>query len=103
VFDPVPRRLHDGASMASAGLLTLHHQLAQRLLTGASGTSYAAPLVAFKLAQLLRRFPEASANLLRALAINAARIPEAAAERLQPLGKDAPSRVCGNGQVHLEH
>ncbi len=102
VFDPVPRKLHDGASMSSAGLVTLNHQPVRQLFTSASGTSYAAPLVAFKVAQLLRRLPAASANLLRALVVNAARVPEAAQSLLKPLGKDVVAQVCGRGQVRLE-
>lgn len=103
VFDPVVWELRGGAKMPSAGLVSLSHQPIQRLFSSASGTSYAAPMVAFKLAQLLRRLPKASANLLRALAVGAAQVPEAAAGRLAPLGKEAVRHVCGHGQVRLEN
>jgi hypothetical protein len=102
VFDPVVGRLRRGEDLASAGVLTLHHAFLERLFTSGSGTSYAAPLVAFKAAQILDRFPDASANLIRALLAGAAAVPEAARERLQPLGQEALRTVCGHGQVDLE-
>src|SRR5450432_762057 len=51
----------------SCSVLTLSHQYLTRLLTADAGTSLAAPAVAHKAAQLLKTFPDASANLLRAL------------------------------------
>lgn len=63
----------------------------------------AAPLVAFKAAQLLRRFPRASANLLRALLVGGASVPEEAAELLSRVSKDTTRHVCGYGLVNLEH
>jgi hypothetical protein len=102
VFDPVVRRLRDGKELPTAGVLTLHHRFIERLFTAGSGTSYAAPLVAFKASQLLARFPNASANLLRALLVGAARIPDEANAKLQPLGEGAVEKVCGHGRVDTE-
>lgn len=103
IVDPLVQRLRDGRDVASAGLLTLHHQPLEQLITSGSGTSYAAPIVAFKAAQLLSRFPDASANLVRALLASSATIPGAAYQRLAPLGDDAVRNVCGYGQIDLEH
>lgn len=102
VVDPVVQRLRDGRDVASAGLLTLHHRPAEQLITSGSGTSYAAPILAFKAAQVLTRFTDASANLVRALLASSATIPEATQARLTALGADAIRRVCGYGQVDLE-
>lgn len=102
VFDPVTARLRRGEDLASAGVLTLHHAFVDRLFTAGSGTSYAAPRVAFGAAQILSRLPRASANLIRALMIGAAEIPEAARDRMQLLGYEATRAVCGHGQVDLE-
>lgn len=102
VFDPVVARLRPGESLASAGVLTLHHGFLDHLFTAGSGTSYAAPRVAFSAAQILSRFPHASANLVRALLVGSADIPDVARERLQMLNKDAPRVVCGYGQIDLE-
>ncbi|QQS15115.1 MAG: S8 family peptidase [Rhodospirillales bacterium] len=102
VFDAGVRRLRVGQQLPSAGILTLHHQPMVRLFASASGTSFAAPMVAHKAAQLLRQFPHASANLIRALLVNAARVPEEAMAKLQPLGDHAPTFVCGNGMVDVE-
>ncbi|MBB4380438.1 S8 family peptidase [Bradyrhizobium sp. SBR1B] len=102
VFDPAVGRLRLGEDLATAGVLTLHHRFTDRLFTSGSGTSYAAPRVAHKAAQILNRFPAASANLLRALLTGAARVPEEAQRRLQVLGEDAVRSVCGNGAVDTE-
>lgn len=102
VFDPVVARLRGGEDLASAGVLTLNYTFVNRLLRSCSGTSYATPRVAFSAAQILSRFPRASANLLRALLVGSAEVPEPARDRLQPLGSDAIRAVCGHGQLDLE-
>jgi len=102
IFDPVVARLRGGEDLASAGVLTLYHRYLDRLFTGGSGTSYAAPRVAFSAAQILTRFPEASANLVRALIVGSAEIPQPAHERLQLLGVEAMRTICGHGLVDLE-
>ena len=102
VFDPVIRSLRGGKELPSAGVLTLHHDYLTRLFTAGSGTSYAAPRVAFSAAQILARFPDASANLLRALLVGSAEVPDASRERLEILGEDAVRSVCGHGQVDIE-
>jgi hypothetical protein len=102
VFDPVVARLLQGEELPSAGVLTLYHNFLDRLFTAGSGTSYAAPRVAFSAAQILARFPQASANLIRALLIGSADVPEAARERMQALGAEAMRSVCGHGLVDLD-
>ena len=102
VFDPVVARLRRGEDLASPGVLTLHHTFLEGLFTAGSGTSYAAPRVAFSAAQILSRLPDASANLLRALLVGSAEIPTATHERMRLLGDDATRTVCGHGQVDLE-
>lgn len=102
VFDPMVGRLRLGEDLASAGVLTLHHRYLDRLFTAGSGTSYAAPLVASKAAQILRRFPDASANLMRALLAGASEVPEPAQLRLQALGNDMVTAVCGHGRPDTE-
>ena len=102
VFDPDILDLRDGKSLASAGILTTHNLAIDRLFTSTSGTSIAAPRVAFRAAQLLQRIPTASANLLRALLVGAARVPEEALVRLKALEANAVARICGHGVVDLE-
>ena len=102
VFDPMVGRLRLGEDLASAGVLTLHHRPLDRLFTAGSGTSYAAPLVASKAAQILRRFPAASANLMRALLAGASDVPDPAQLRLQALGDDMVTAVCGHGLPDTE-
>jgi hypothetical protein len=55
--------------------------------------------VAHKAAQVLTRFPDASANLIRSLLAGAAQVPGEAELKLQPLGGEALRSVCGHGQV----
>lgn len=102
VFDPVVLDLRNGTSLPTAGMLTTHHRPIDKLFTAASGTSIAAPRVAFRAAQLLQRFPQASSNLVRALLVGAADVPDEARLRLDPLGEDATMHVCGHGVVNLE-
>jgi Subtilase family len=102
IFDPIVARLRGGEDVGSAGVLTLYHNFLDRLFTAGSGTSYAAPRVAFSAAQILTRFPQASANLVRALIVGSAEIPQPAQERLQLVGVDATRAICGHGLVDLE-
>jgi subtilisin family serine protease len=84
VFDGHVDRLRRGADWASAGVLTLNDDYLRSLFTAATGTSYAAPRVAYKAALIAGRFPRASANLIRALLAVSADLPLAAIRRLQP-------------------
>ncbi len=99
VFDGVLASLRNGESSPSAGVLTTHHLYLDRLFTAGSGTSYAAPRVAFSAAQILSLLPNASANLIRALLVGSAEIPSEARHVLQPLGADAERKICGHGQI----
>jgi hypothetical protein len=98
VFDGGAQSVSD---RPETSLLTLNNRYLNSLFTTAVGTSYSAPRVAYKAAHILARFPDASANLIRALLASSAIIPAAAAERLQPLGADACPRVCGLGVPDL--
>lgn len=55
------------ADRAGCGVLTLNANYLQSLMTYRYGTSFAAPVAAFKAAMLLSEFPERSANFIRAL------------------------------------
>ncbi|MFC3676229.1 S8 family peptidase [Ferrovibrio xuzhouensis] len=102
VFDAVAARLRRGADYPSAGIVTLHNSPRTRLFASSSGTSCAAPIVANKAARILARFPNASANLVRALLVGSAHIPDEAALRLQPLGDVNTRLICGNGVADPE-
>lgn len=102
VFDALVAALRGGDDLPSAGILTLHQKFLDSLFTAGSGTSYAAPRVAFSAAQILARFPRASANLIRALLVGSAEVPQAARDRMQMLGGEAIRSVCGFGLIDLE-
>lgn len=102
VFNGGTQRLMLGAHLSTAGIITTHANYQDALFTAATGTSMAAPRIAFKAALLLRRFPLASANLLRALLVTCADVPDAATECLQHVAKDAASRCCGYGVPDVE-
>ena len=102
IYDPVVRRLRDGKDVPEAGVVSLHHRFVDRLFASGSGTSFAAPLVAFKASRVLALFPDASANLIRALLAGSATVPEESRAKLRLLGPEAERAICGHGQIDLE-
>ncbi|MGP5568173.1 S8 family peptidase [Pseudomonas helleri] len=63
--------------MRGLGVLTLHHQaVGNTLFKEMSGTSLAAPYVTHLAGRLLNEYPAASANMLRAMLVNQAYLPE---------------------------
>lgn len=104
VWDGPSGKLLGGNSKASAGIWTFYHApIGNSLFTSRSGTSFAAPNLAYKAALLLSRFPDASANLLRALLSISSRIPNASRDRLHALADTEIPMVCGHGLVNAEH
>lgn len=99
VFDGVARNTKGGEVFASAGVLVPDHDYLQRLFTAGSATSFAAPQVTFKAAHVLKAFPDASGNLVRALLANGASLPQASVELLQSIDGDACHKVLGYGLI----
>jgi subtilisin family serine protease len=64
------------ANDLGVGSVSLNLDFSNRLFRIASGTSFAAPRVAHIVARILDRYPEASANLMRALLAISASAPE---------------------------
>lgn len=90
VFNGHSNRIVKGDNWASAGMLTLEPDYRRSLFTAVTGTSYAAPRVAYKAALLANRYPDASANLIRALLGLSAEVPTETLQRLQPTTPKAP-------------
>ncbi|WP_238373036.1 S8 family peptidase [Heliomarina baculiformis] len=99
VFDVPSVSLAGAPRLPAAGVITLNHRYTEQFLTAAAGTSFAAPLLIHKAARLLRRMPDASANLLRALLVGAARSPDAFDRRLAAMTSVERVRIGGNGVV----
>ena len=99
VFDVPSISLAGAPHLPAAGVITLNHRYTEQFLTAAGGTSFAAPLLIHKAARLLRRMPNASANLLRALLVGAARSPDAFERRLEAMSVAERIRIGGNGVV----
>ena len=99
VYDGALRRV---VALNELSVVSTHRDYLQRLFATDVGTSFAAPRVAHLAARLLETFPDASANLIRALLVSSASVPEQAANRLSPLGNDAVLRVCGFGRPDFE-
>jgi hypothetical protein len=97
LFDGMGPRIATGHHYASAGMLTLRPDYLAGLLTAATGTSMAAPRIAYKAALLLRAMPAASANMIRALLALSARVPPEAIQCLNRLGDSAARACCGYG------
>lgn len=102
VFDAVAGRLVSGKDMPSAGVLTLNHTFMDQLFTAGSGTSYSAPLVAYKASQLLKALPNASANLLRALLVNSTSMPFETMQCMAHLNEADARNVVGYGLIDGE-
>jgi Subtilase family len=102
VFNGGTQRLMTGANWDSAGIVTLRANYLEGLFEASTGTSMAAPRVAFKAALLLRRFPDASANLLRALLATCAEVPESTVKLLNGVADKSVSRCCGYGIPDVE-
>ncbi len=77
---------------------TSHKFAAGKLFAMVQGTSFAAPRVAHLAARIVNRYPDASPNLLRALLVQSARLPEGVAEWN---AKDA-MKLCGFGVPDLD-
>ncbi|MEQ8708994.1 MAG: S8 family peptidase [Rhodospirillales bacterium] len=75
VFDAPSARLQCAPHIPEAGVITLNHEFIRQLLTSGTGTSYAAPMLANKAAELLRLFPTASANLIRGTSCRRVKCP----------------------------
>lgn len=94
-------RLRQVRSLAELSLVSMNRDYLRHLFAANSGTSFAAPRAAHSAARLLETFPNASANLLRALLISSASVPIASSARLNGVSKDAVLRVSGYGVADL--
>ncbi len=99
-------RVYDGQSqrvrnIQECSIVSTNRDYIQQLFTTDVGTSFAAPKVAHIAAQLYRTFPDASANLIRALLAASASVPEATGNLMESFGADAVVRVCGYGRPSL--
>ncbi|WP_213803145.1 S8 family peptidase [Granulicella sp. dw_53] len=93
---------HNLVRVPESEVFTTSHDYLRNLFTTARGTSCAAPLVTHKAALVLRAFPEASANLVRAFLANSARIPEPSLRRLKDESEEKVLSVCGYGIANAE-
>ena len=94
-----------GANMlvpnSGLGELSTHRGFAMgSLFADESGTSMAAPHVAHLAAGLLAEYPEVDTNLIRALLVAHAEVPDASIELFPD--KDALRQVCGYGQTSVD-
>jgi hypothetical protein len=102
VFDGPTQRLIQGAGRDAAGILSANAKYLDRLFASGSGTSFAAPLLAYKAALVRDAYPEASANLTRALLAIGADPPDAGLARIGGDDPDLVHRVFGYGLVDVE-
>jgi hypothetical protein len=66
------------SDMKGLGVLTMNHQFqGNTLFKEISGTSFSAPYITHLAGRLLNEYPDASANLLRAMLVNHASLPRA--------------------------
>jgi hypothetical protein len=90
-------------SLRSCSIVSFNHEYLKRLFTTDNGTSFAAPRVAHLAAKIFGVYPDASANLVRALLASSASIPEEAERCLSSCEKNAALMVCGYGLPDFDH
>ncbi|MFZ6757579.1 S8 family peptidase [Undibacterium sp. Ji50W] len=99
-----PMRQEGGQWKADArgmGVLTLHHDfIGKTLLKEISGTSFAAPYIAHLAGRILNEYPGSSANLLRAMLVNHAVLPQQAKEIFTDELKDNHKEKYGSNLFH---
>jgi len=103
VWDGPTVALVNGNQKEAAGIWAMHHKPVEKLFRARSGTSFAAPNLAYKAALLLSHFPNASANLLRSLLALSASIPKAVSLRTRGLNDKVARMVCGHGVSNADH
>ncbi|UGY29563.1 S8 family peptidase [Bradyrhizobium septentrionale] len=103
VWDGPTGGLVNGNQKEAAGIWAMHHKPIEKLFRSRSGTSFAAPNVAYKAALLLSQIPDASANLLRSLLALSANIPKAVTLRARGLNEKTAPMVCGYGIPNAEY
>jgi len=103
VFDGPTQTLADGRTRSAAGVISLNRGYLERMLTSVSGTSFATPLAAYKAALVREAFPDASANLVRALLAISAQHPQAALDCLAEMSEEERLHVLGYGVIDVEH
>tara|TARA_R110002051_G_scaffold32385_2_gene73184 strand:+ start:1933 stop:4275 length:2343 start_codon:yes stop_codon:yes gene_type:complete len=101
IFDGLLQGIQDGSRREVAGVLSLNHDYTRRLFASASGTSLAAPLVAYKAASILEQFPGASANFIRALLALSADLPRPSRDLFSGERENTTHGVLGHGQTDL--
>ncbi len=85
------------------GVLTLnHHFLGSTLFKDISGTSFSAPYISHLAGRLLNLYPNASANLLRAVLVNHADVPDACRAPFAEKLHDHIHDVVGYGKVNAD-
>jgi subtilisin family serine protease len=103
VWDGPTGALVSGNQKEAAGIWTMHHKPIEKLFRARSGTSFAAPNLAYKAALLLSHFPQASANLLRSLLSISASVPKAVILRPRGLNEKGTLMACGYGVCNADH
>lgn len=101
IFDGATQHLMGGDQREAAGMLTLNHRYLEQLFAARSGTSFASALVAYKAAALRQAFENASADLIKALLVLSAEIPDASSNI--GFDDDAILQVFGYGVADLDH
>jgi hypothetical protein len=89
------------ADRDSCGVLTLNPNYLQSLMVYRHGTSFAAPVAAYKAAALVEEFPDASANFVRALMGLSTDHPVELIERVTSDGGREHFRYAGYGVANI--
>lgn len=103
LYDTAIHNIRPGGDIPESGILSLNNKFLNSLFTASSGTSVAAPMVANKAALLLKQIPNSTANLLRALLVNASSHPLENQQRINLLDGKSKNNIHGKGLVRVKN
>ncbi|EOA3227028.1 S8 family peptidase [Escherichia coli] len=103
LYDTAIHNIRPGGDIPESGILSLNNKFLNSLFTASSGTSVAAPMVANKAALLLKQIPNSTANLLRALLVNASSHPLENQQRINLLDGKSKNNIYGKGLVRVKN
>ncbi|HDQ0008328.1 TPA: S8 family peptidase [Escherichia coli] len=103
LYDTAIHNIRPGGDIPESGILSLNNKYLDSLFKASSGTSVAAPMVANKAALLLKQIPNSTANLLRALLVNASSHPLENQKRINLLDGKSKNDIYGKGLVRVKN
>ncbi|AMB74470.1 S8 family peptidase [Pantoea ananatis] len=103
IFDYAMAKIRSGNDVPESGVISLNNSFLDNLFKTSSGTSVAAPMVAHKAAILIKKIPNCTSNLLRALLVNSSNHPTNNQQRINLIDEVSRKNIYGRGIPHLRN